>query len=464
MENKMRYNVRNAIPDTPESFYDAVERSLERCRAEKKERSWSGLRLKKKWLIPLVAAAVLLIGGTAVAAGAWLRDNYSPSNYMETTREEREQKGQTIPDVEQAIESAKPETGNYRIVMLPEFQNAQTLDDFRVRQGQPRYSEADWAWIKEIKPQVEEVLVDGRTLSFNIRLNTDHAQAFNWPDVEGQWVDALPDNLSFRKEGDSMAYPIGAGGGGVNPNSVTDTGATLFTEVILDQPNVEFPTEGRVELTVEIGLRDARVEDLSPMGNVAKLFYTFTFDVSAGADLAPAQITERKLSGSVVLTVDDWTDPMKPSLYNQRVSLDEVTLNEEIRYRQTGVYVTYTVKSAPAGWTEPLTNALLYSNREGKYHGIYIQYRIGQDGEWLDVGHENHGNFGESVIILPIFPSEYEQAKEQGVYLRLTECYGTALNGEPIGEDWKMVLGEGSMSLNFTVAGQELAIIELPLP
>ena len=464
MEKKMRYNVRDALPKTPESFYDAVERSLESCRAQKTERSWGGLRLKKKWLIPLVAAAVLLIGGTAVAAGVWLRDNYSPGNYMETTREEREQKGQTIPDVEQAIASAAPQSGNYYFVMLPEFKNAQTLDDFRVRQGQPRYSEADWAWIRDIRPEVEEVLIDSRTLNINIRLNTDHAQAFKWPDVEGQWLDALTDSMSFRKEGDSMAYPIAPGGGGINPNMVTDTGATLFTEVILDQPDVDFPTEGRVELTVEIGLRDARVEDLSPMGNVAKLFYTFSFDVGAGADVAPAQINQRNLAGSYVLTVDDWTDPNKPSLYNQRVSLDDVTLQEEVRYRQTGVYVTYTVKSAPAGWTEALTNALLYSNREGKYHGLYIQYRMGQEGEWLDVGHENHGNFGESVIILPIFPSEYAQAKQQGVYLRLVEDYGVALNGEPIAEDWKMVLGEGSMSLNFTVSPQELLTIELPLP
>lgn len=461
---KKNYNVRDALPDTPDTFYDAVERSLNACRSEKKERTWGLVRLPRKLLIPLVAAAVLLIGGTAVAAGVWLRDNYSPTNYMDTTKEQREEQGKTIPDVEKAIESAAPASKDYYFVMLPEFKNAQTLDDFRVQQGQPRYNEVDWAWIREIRPEVEEVLIDGRTLNLNIRLNTDHAQVFKWPDVEGQWVDALPDSISFRKEGDSMAYPLGGGGGGINPNSVTDTGATLFTEIILDQENVDFPTEGRVELTVEIGLRDARVEDLSPMGNVAKLFYTFSFDVSASADVAPAQVTERKLSGSYVLTVDDWSDPDKPRMYNQRVSLDDVTLNEEIRYRQTGVYVTYTVKSAPAGWTEPLTNALLYSNRTGDWHGIYIQYRIGQEGEWLDVGHENHGNFGESVVILPIFPSEYEKAKAEGVYLRLTECYGTALNGEPIAEDWKMVLGEGSMSLNFTVEPQELAVIELPLP
>ena len=85
MENK-RYNVqdvrhvRDALPETPESFYDAVERSLAACRSERKERTFAGPRLKKKWLLPLVAAAVLLLGGTAVAAGMWLRDNYSPTS------------------------------------------------------------------------------------------------------------------------------------------------------------------------------------------------------------------------------------------------------------------------------------------------------------------------------------------------------------------------------------------------
>ena len=469
MENK-RYNVqevrhvRDALPDTPDSFYDAVERSLAACRSERKERTFAGPRLKKKWLLPLVAAAVLLLGGTAVAAGMWLRDNYSPTSYMETAKEKREEQGKTIPDVEQAIESAAPKTGNYSFVMLPEFEDAQVLDDFRVKQGQPKYTEADWAWIKDIVPEVEEVLIDGRTLAFNIRLNTDHAQAFKWPDVEGQWVDALVDNISFRKEGDSMAYPIVSSGGGVNPNMGTDSWATLYTDVILDQQDVTFPTEGRVELTVEIGLRDARVEDLAPIGNVAKLFYTFSFDAAAGTEVAPAQVTERKLSGSYVLTVDDWTDPDKPRMYNRRVSLDGVVLKEEIRYRQTGVYVTYTVKEAPTDWAEAMKSSLLYPNREGKWHGLYIEYRIGQEGEWLPVGHENWGKFGENTVILPIFPSEYEKAKEQGVTLRMTEYYGTALNGTPIGEDWTMDIPAGSMTWNFDLAGQELATVELPLP
>ena len=234
--------------------------------------------------------------------------------------------------------------------------------------------------------------------------------------------------------------------------------------MILDQQDVNFPTEGRVELTVEIGLRDARVEDLAPIGNVAKLFYTFSFDAAAGTEVAPAQVTERKLSGSYVLTVDDWTDPDKPRMYNRRVNLDGVALKEEVHYRQTGVYVTYTVQPAPEDWTEAMKSSLLYPNREGKWYGLYIEYRIGQEGEWLPVGHENWGKFGENTVILPIFPSEYEKAKEQGVTLRLTEYYGTALNGEPTGEDWTMDIPAGSMTWNFDLAGQELATVELPLP
>ena len=461
---KKNYNVRDALPDTPDAFYDAVERSLAACRSEKRERTWGLGHLPRKLLIPLVAALVLLVAGTAVAAGVWLRDNYSPTSYMETAKEKREEQGKTIPDVEQAIASAAPKTGDYTFVMLPEFEDAQVLDDFRVQQGQPRYNEADWAWIKDIVPQVEEVLIDGRTLAFNIRLNTDHAQAFRWPDVEGQWVDALVDNMSFRKEGDSMAYPIVSSGGGVNPEMGTDSWATLYTDVILDQQDVNFPTEGRVELTVEIGLRDARVEDLAPIGNVAKLFYTFSFDAAAGTEVAPAQVTERKLSGSYVLTVDDWTDPDKPRMYNRRVSLDGVALKEEIRYRQTGVYVTYTVENAPADWTEAMKTSLLYPNREGKWHGLFIEYRIGQEGEWLPVGHENWGKFGENTVILPIFPSEYEKARAEGVTLRLTEYCGTALNGTPIGEDWAMDIPAGSMTWNFDLAAQELGVFEIPLP
>ena len=468
---KKRYSVRDTIPETPNSFYDTVERSLSVCRSEKKEISWGGFRLNRRLLIPLVVILTLLITGTALAAGVLLRGNYNPTGYIynptgyiEDTKEKREEQGQTIPDLEQAIESAAPKSGDYKIVMLPEFKNAAEQDEWRVKMGQPKYNEADWSWVRDIKPEIDEVLTDGRTLAFNIRLNTDHAKAFTWPDVEGQWVDALVDGISFRREGEAMAHPITEGGGGVNPSMVADTSAVLYTDVILDQQGVDFPTEGRVELTVEIGLRDARVADLALVGNVAKIYYTFSFDVTAGADVAPPQITERKLSGSIVMTVDDWSNPDNPKLYNKRVSLDGVVLREEIHYKHTGIYVTYTVKEAPESWIEAMKTSLVYPNREAKWYGLYVDYRLGKDGEWAASLHENHGNFGEQTVILPIFPSDYETVKKEGCTLRLTEYYGTAFNGTPIDENWELAIGSGAMTLDFELASQELMTLEIPLP
>ena len=126
--------------------------------------------------------------------------------------------------------------------------------------------------------------------------------------------------------------------------------------------------------------------------------------------------------------------------------------------------MTYTVEKAPTDWTEAMKNSLLYPNREGKWYGLYLDYRLGREGEWLSVGHENHNNFGENTIILPIFPSDYEQVKKEGCTLRLTEYYGTGFNGQPIGEDWRYDIPFGASSMNFDLAPQELGTFEIPLP
>ena len=456
-----KYRVRDTVPQTPDSFYAAVERSLSACRSEKKERTWG--RLPRKLLIPLAAALVLLIAGTAVAAGVWLRDNYSPTNYMGTSKEQREEQGQTIPAVEQAIASAAPQSGDYRIVMLPEFPNAAEQDEWREKLGQPKYNEADWAWMRNIRPEVREVLIDGRSLVANIWLNTDHGAAFDmsW-EGDGQWVEGSVDKVLYRFPGETEAHetPYGGSGGTTDYN---ETGVNLMLEVILPEDG-SFPSEGRVELTLEVGLRDDRVEDMNPIGNVGKLYYTFSFDAAAAKEASKPMVTLRPLSGSIVLTVDDWSDLDHPRLYNQRVSLDGVVLREEVRYKQTGVYVTYTVEKAPTDWTEAMKNSLLYPNREGKWHGLYLDYRLGREGEWLSVGHENHNNFGENTIILPIFPSDYEQVKKEGCTLRLTEYYGTGFNGQPIGEDWRYDIPFGASSMNFDLTPQELGTFEIPLP
>ena len=460
---KKEYSVRDAIPETPDAFYDAVERSLSACREPKKERTWGSLRLNRRLLVPLVAALVLLLAGTAVAAGVWLRDNYSPTNYMDTTREQREEQGKTIPDVEKAIASAAPQTGDYRIVMLPELEEAEMLNGQRLAHGQPAYSEEDWGWMRDIRPEVREVLIDGRSLVANILLHTDHGAAFDlsW-EGDGQWVEGMVDRVLYRFPGETEAHETPYGGSG-GTTGYDEMGANLKLEVILPEDG-SFPRSGRVELTLEVGLRDDRVEDLNPIGNVGKLFYTFSFDAGAAKAAATPAVALRPLSGSIVLTVDDWSDLDHPRLYNKRVSLDGVVLREEVRYQQTGVYVTYTVQEAPADWTEAMKNSLLYPNRDGQWHGLYLEYRLGSEGEWLPVGREDHSDFGENTIILPIFPSDYETVKAQGCTVRLAEYYTIAFNGAPVGEDWNYDVPFGASSMQMDLQAQELLEIQLPLP
>ena len=122
------------------------------------------------------------------------------------------------------------------------------------------------------------------------------------------------------------------------------------------------------------------------------------------------------------------------------------------------------VEKAPADWTEAMKNSLLYPNREGKWHGLYLDYRLGQDGEWLEVGYENHGNFGERTVILPIFPSDYQTVKEQGCTLRLAEYCTTVFNGTPVGEDWNYSIPSGSASMQMDLQAQPILEITVPLP
>ena len=62
------------------------------------------------------------------------------------------------------------------------------------------------------------------------------------------------------------------------------------------------------------------------------------------------------------------------------------------------------------------------------------------------------------------FYLELSGDRAEGVTLRLTEYYGTAFNGTPIGEDWTMDIPAGAMTLDFELAAQEIGTFELPMP
>lgn len=446
------------------AFKQRMVRTLQNEEKTPERQRSGGFVIKKRTLAILIAAAIMVLAiGTAAAATIIGRKYYSPSNYLMQGKDDREQNEQMIPDVENAIASAKPETGSYSVVMLPEMENADELNEWRQKMGQPVYSEEDWGWIREIHPEIEEVLADGDALVFNIRMHTDHGMSFDYGS-EGQRVEAFCEEMHYTVEGDDTIRELPFGGGGTNPSSVTADGATSHTEIDLGDMDEPFPTEGIVHVTATIHIRDTRVEDMNDVGLLALMTYEFSFDASAGADAAEPIITERALSGSIILTLLGENGRE----YNERVSLDGLVLQETVNYRSTGVYVSYKVKSAPEGWTDAYTNALLNpSSDSGSLPGLFVtcapKGSTSEDGIIVP-GKPNSIPAGEYTCILPFFPSDYETVKATGYEIRLGFRCIDSFNGEPAGENWHFTFPDGASEWDFTTSLQPLAAFDLILP
>ena len=461
------YRISDAVPEMPASFDRRVEDTLKavcpKAASERRTDAHRPIRLNKKAWIAIAVAATLLITTTAVAATAIIRHNYhSPNSYMIHDRDAREQTQQAIPDIENAIASAKPETGSYSIQMLPELENYDELDGLREAHGQPAYTEEDWGWMRGIRPEIEEVLADGSTIIFNIRLHTDHGMCFGWSGEQS--IEGFCEDSYYTVGDDPTQHDLPVGEGGINPNSVTADGATVYAGIDIDDLNEPFPTEGTIHVTTHIHLRDNRVESMNDVGLLAILTYSFSFDASAGADAAQPIVTERPLSGSVVLTV--YTGH---GYENKQVSLDGVVLLETVSYRSTGIYVTYSVKSAPDGWKNAYTQALLEpafgDEARAGLDLVCVPKGSTNEDDRLQLGSPASIPWNEFTCIVPVFPSEYEALKAQGLELQLVYRAIGSFDGEPAGTDWKVELPAGVGEYHIRAGeAQTLGVFELPLP
>lgn len=470
MEQK-EYRISDAIPEMSASFDKRVEDTLQTvCPESGKQTGFDAasrpVRIRKKVWIAIAAAAVLLAATTAVAAAAIIRSNYSsPESYLMQGKEEREQNEQAVPDIENAIESAHPATGEYSVIMLPEMEDAKERNEYRLQHGQPEYSEEDWGWIRTVRPEIEEVLLDGSTLVFNTRLHTDHGASFSYQS-EGQRVEPICEDVTYTVEGDETIHVLGFDGGGLNPGATTADGGTTHSEFELEYLEEPFPTEGIIHMTTNIKFRDLRTDDMSELAVVGVMQYSFSFDAAAGTDAAEPIVNERELHGTAVLTVTQ----ANGRWHNERVSLEGVVLTETVSYRSTGIYVNYRVKKAPENWTKEQTKALLEPSFERESHfGMSVTCTPAGSTDESGIvypGSPNSIESGEYTVILPFFPSEYEGLKAKNYQIRLGYRYITSFNGERVGEDWQFpeVGGMNEYSWEWTSTEQPLESFPLPLP
>ena len=451
--------LRDNRPQPPRESRDRVRRTLDRI--ETPPFAWVGAFARRTpvGFAAACVAVVLLVSGTAYAVAGWLhRDDYKPGDYLDTPPEQRTE-ASAIPEVEQVVKDAAPRSEGVRVVMLPEMADADTLNEWRMKKGQAKYDEADWAWVRAIQPEIQEVLYDGTTFAYTIRLNTDHATAFSQENHGDQWLDACVEQTLYTSTGEEIATVTGETG--LQEETLTENGITLHSEYSLDGPLVG---SGRVSFTAEISVQDVNVDDMAHVGLLGTIYYTFSFDVDGALAVTNASTAahERPLSGSAVLTMDYDT------MWNQPVSLDGVVLEETASFRSTGVYLSYRVKEAPADWTAQMRRSLLDpTNERGKFQGMSVSYTLGGDEtvyepSFPEVVAQEDGTFAYTVI-LPIFPSDYEALKQRGVTVRLTLHTVDSFDGEPVGEAWKQTTFPEN-GWDITTGAKPLASFPLDLP
>ena len=395
--------------------------------------------------IAAVAAVLLLCTGAAFAAAEWIgRESYSPDRYL---TDEQERLDSPIPDVENAIAAAAPAaSGTSAIRLLPELEDAAVYAEWREKTGQPPFSEEDWGWLRELTPQIGEVLRDSQQLQWTTLLTTDHAALFEG----GLLVDALPDSCYYTVEGSGELHELSCGGG---IWSIAGDEMTFASNVQLDDT---FPDSGLVTITQNLRFLDCKVDPQADIATVALLEYSFTFDAASGAAVSDVVHVSVPLSGTCCLTLETYDGPEPGSLLqNELVPLDGVVLDAAIDYRPTGIHVLLSIREAPDFWTDAHTRALLGPSYGDFCSGLSAAYAV--NGETYKP--EQTGSGPETSFVLPVFPSDYAQA--QPLTMTLLADHVTAIDGVPLGEtESRQVTAPWST----TGVSQELVTFSIPLP
>ena len=423
-------------------------------------------RISRRAIIAIaVAASLLVVGSAAAATSIFTRRNYTPEHYLNQDAEQREANGESIPDVEDALKNARPKDVSYTIRMMPEIDDRGIIANWREFMGQPPYNEADWAWVRTLKPTIGDVLYDGKSLYVTTYVETDRPELFYCnTDTEQQlWIAC--EEATYTVEGDDRVHTIEIygenWGSGYTDHSVTITAQSYPTE-----HSELFPDEGVITMTERLYVADALCDDMQPTrAAIAIIDFTFTFDAAAGRPVAEETHMDIPLSGDHIFTVYEWRqDGNTPShliMENKRISFDGVVLDAKIEYRPIGIYVTIGIKDAPDTWTENEKKSLLSAINENEQGAPAAVCRI-NGGETVSLESMNYEASDSVYLLLPVYPSDYATVSELTLDLNLYRI--TAGNGSVPSDDWSFEFGENTSLHVDSVESELIASVQIPIP
>ncbi len=463
----------NGVPALPLSF-GAAHRIRTSVLQKAAPKSLARNRIRKT-LVPIAACLLAVVvffvafPKAALAVSEFLGRVFTPSRYMNEDPAERT----AVPSIDEAIAAAAPQDGEYTITLMPDLPNAQEFVDFRAQNGYDLFSEENWGWLKEIRPEIAEVLYDGNQLIWNTNLFTtnEHVREF----MEGFGVhsgsklsvDALMDDVTYTVAGDPTVYELQVSGHGITPifdetALVSADHAVMYSDFYIDSAQ---PLPDGV-LTITQNIRVCEKDAMDYGATVAIITHTFTFDTTKG-NTTSAEGTETliPLSGEVYLSIrHDGTGNEESALETKKVSLDGVKLKVSYEYLPTGITARITVDAAPESWTSDMISSLLdmtWRNMYGDFTMAGIANDLYIDGEFVsEAPTPDHFGLDEVIYNLPVFPDQYNSDKS--VVMKLYLAYIEIFNGTDLlsGELYTLPSGEVKTQTNFA----PLVEIAVPLP
>ncbi|MBQ6235886.1 MAG: hypothetical protein IJK54_08195 [Clostridia bacterium] len=425
------------------------------------------VHLSRRAVIAIVVAASLLIVGSAAAATAqFVRQNYTPNQYLFQNAEQRQSNGETISDVEQTLSAARPTDVSYTIRMMPEIDQDGIIAGWREYMGQPPYKEEDWAWVRELKPTIGDVLYDGKELYVTTYVDTDRPEVFdlNAETPQSLWIAC--EGAEYRLSGDDTVYtaPMWGENWGYE---LGDRFVTVYSQC--EMSDLPFPEEGVVTMTQRLYVADGLADSMQPeRAAIAIIDFTFTFDASAGRSVAKDAHVSIPLSGEYIVSMEEWAryDTYEEVIHNNIIqnkplNVDGVTLDAMIEYRPVGIYVTLTIKDAPDTWTLYEKVSLISAISSMINDGPDLPYRINGEEPHKPEG-MNYGSSDAIYVLLPVYPSEYDSVSSLTLDLLMHRI--VSVNGEEPRDDWSWDFEKQGGFGNIVYASEPLATIEIPIP
>ena len=427
------------------------------------------------------AAAAILLAVTALlfhpavtrAIENWFNDVLRAERYMRMERDPAD----TNPYMEAAIQRPGLEHQSYEILLLDEIPDTANfkvaeVQAYRRSIGQPEFTRADWEWIEEIKPRVEEVLYDGKNLIFNLFYETDpvpFARGYVVPYGPGELAcDILNWDCTLTVNGQNYAT-VGASSGldfskwyplsqqpGFSIEQIREDGG-VHGQVIFEFSEAPGLPDGVCEATLVMSVQDAQTDDMGPVGVVAHIIHRVSFDTkNANASLETVEGKAVSFAGEAPVVLEHYgnlledPDPeadtktydmrgnrIEPEgemwMDQQWIDLAPLQVVPSITKRTTGITINLDY-ILPEEWDYDLQNGVMGS----LYYELFVDGTSQGRALWS-------GSLTAPAIELSMTEEEFQRVQE--VYLKPHTAYY---------ENWDAVMQGEKIIFDDPNAGEEI--------